>query len=200
MDRQEFLDRLREGLSGLPQEDVEERLLFYSEMIADRMEEGLSEVEAVSAAGDADEIVRQIVADTPLAKIAKARIKPKRRLRAWEIVLLALGAPIWLSIGIAFLAVVIAIYVSLWAILIALWAVFAALTACGLVGALTGVYFPMIGSVSTGFAALAAGMICAGLAIFMFLGCWAATKFWLRISKKIALGLKRSLIQKEGAQ
>lgn len=46
MSKQEFLEQLRRGLSGLPREDIEERLKFYSEMLEDRMEEGLSEEEA----------------------------------------------------------------------------------------------------------------------------------------------------------
>ena len=97
MNKQEFLEQLRKGLSGLPQNDIEEGLTFYSEMIDDRMDEGLSEEEAVSAIGSVDEIVKQVVADIPLAKIAKESIKPKRRLSAGEIVLLALGSPIWFS-------------------------------------------------------------------------------------------------------
>ena len=56
MNKQEFLDRLRKGLSGLPQAEREERLLFYSEMIDDRMEEGLTEEEAVAALGSLEEI------------------------------------------------------------------------------------------------------------------------------------------------
>ncbi len=31
MSKQEFLDELRKGLSSLPQSDLEERLIFYSE-------------------------------------------------------------------------------------------------------------------------------------------------------------------------
>ncbi len=61
-------------------------------MIDDRMEEGLSEDEAVSAVGFVDEIVAQIVADIPLTKLVKEKTKLKKRLRAWEIVLLVLGA------------------------------------------------------------------------------------------------------------
>lgn len=41
MSKQEFLAELRKALSGLPQGDIEDRLTFYSEMIDDRMEEGL---------------------------------------------------------------------------------------------------------------------------------------------------------------
>ena len=47
MRKQEFLTELRKGLSGLPQDDIEERLSFYSEMIDDQIEEGLAEEEAV---------------------------------------------------------------------------------------------------------------------------------------------------------
>ena len=53
MTKREFLAQLRKGLSGLPQDDIEERLTFYGEMIEDRKEEGLSEEEAVSAVGSA---------------------------------------------------------------------------------------------------------------------------------------------------
>lgn len=113
MNKQEFLAQLRKGLTGLPKDDIEERLTFYSEMIEDRIEEGLSEEEAISEIGSVGEIAAQTIADTPLAKIAKERIRTKGRLKAWEIVLLVLGSPIWLSLGIAAAAVILALYVSL---------------------------------------------------------------------------------------
>ena len=37
MSKQEFLSRLRQALSGLPEDDVAERIAFYSESIDDRM-------------------------------------------------------------------------------------------------------------------------------------------------------------------
>ena len=46
MTKLSFLFSLREKLSALPTEEAEERLRSYSEMIEDRMEEGLSEEEA----------------------------------------------------------------------------------------------------------------------------------------------------------
>ena len=51
MRKQEFLVQLRKGLSGLPQDEIEERLTFYEEMLDDRIEEGLSEEQAVLAVG-----------------------------------------------------------------------------------------------------------------------------------------------------
>ena len=94
MTKNEFLNRLRARLSDLPKSEVEERLGFYSEMIDDRIEEGLSEEAAVTEIGNVETVARQIVSEIPMVKILKDKMKPKRRLRAWEIVLLAVGSPI----------------------------------------------------------------------------------------------------------
>lgn len=199
MNKQEFLECLRKGLSGLPQDDIEERLTFYSEMIEDRKEEGLSEDEAVSAIGSAQEIVAQAVAETPFVKIAKERIKPKRRLNAGEIVLLVLGSPIWLSLGIAAIAVILSLYISLWAVIISLWAFFASFVGCSIGGVMACVVFAVGGNGASGFAMLAAGIVCAGLSIFMFYGGKAATKSILMLTKKIAIWTKNFFIKKEAA-
>jgi len=199
MCRQEFLAQLRKGLSGLPQDDIEERLTFYSEMIEDQMEEGRSEEEAVSAIGSVEEIVAQVVAETPLMKIAKERTKPKQRLRGGEIVLLVLGSPVWLSLGIAAFAVMLSLYLSLWAVIISLWSVFVSLAACSVGTVLAGIVFAAGGSGASGLAMLAAGIVCAGLAIFMFYGCKAATNGTLLLTKKPATWIKTRFIGKEVA-
>ncbi len=199
MTKMRFILSLQERLAGLPREELEERLSFYSEMIEDRMEEGLSEEEAVAAVGTVDEIFAQVVAETPLAKIAKERIRPKRRLNAGEIILLALGSPIWLSLGIAAFAVVLSLYVSLWAVIISLWSAFASFAACSMGGVLAGVILIASGNVASGLTMLAAGFICAGFAIFMFFGCKAATKGILILTKKMAIWIKNCFIKKEEA-
>ena len=51
MTKQAFAAALRNELSGLPREDIDRSIDFYCEMIDDRMEEGLTEEEAVSAIG-----------------------------------------------------------------------------------------------------------------------------------------------------
>ena len=77
MNKQAFMANLRARLSGLPKQDVEERLSFYSEMIDDRMEDGLSEEDAVLQTGSVEAIAAQIIADIPLTKIAKDKINAK---------------------------------------------------------------------------------------------------------------------------
>ncbi len=195
MNKQEFLGQLRKGLSRLPQEDVEERLTFYSEMIEDRMEEGLSEEEAVSAAGSAPQIVAQMTAEIPLLK----RSRPKRRLNTGELVLLILGSPIWISLGMAALSIILSLYILLWSVMISLWAGFASLAACSVGGVLACVMFTAGGKGASGAAVLAAGIVCAGLSIFMFYGCREATKGILILTKKTAIWMKHCLIEKEDA-
>lgn len=198
MSKQEFLEQLRKGFSGLSQEDIEERLTFYSEMIEERMEEGLSEEEAVLAVGTIDEIVEQVIVDIPLSKIAIERIKPKRRLSAGEIILLALGSPIWVSLGIAVIAVILSLYISLWSVIVSLWSVFVSLAICSVASVLS--IFGIGGNGAGGIAMLAAGIVCAGLSIFMFYGCKVATKGTLILTKKIAKWIKNCFIKKEVAQ
>ena len=210
MTKNEFLGALRLRLSGLSESDIEEHISFYSEMIDDRIEDGASEEDAVRGIGSVDDIAAQIIADVPLTKIAKERIKPKRRLRVWEIVLLAVGSPIWLSLGIAAFAVILSLYVVIWALIISLWAVFVSLVACAL--GLTAAGIAMIGGPSafagvivtaseshvfSGIALIGVGLVCAGLGIFLFFACNAATKGAILLTKKIALGVKKAFMRKE---
>ena len=199
MNKQEFLTQLRKELSGLPQKDIEEFLTFYTAMIEDRIEEGLAEEEAVSTVGSLEEIVKQIVSDTPLMKIAKERIKQKSQLKSWEIVLLILGSPIWLSLGIAVFAVVLSLYIVLWSLIVSVWAIFASTVACCIGGELSCIVFTLSGNSDSGFAILFAGIVCAGLSIFMFYGCKTATKGILILTKKMAIWIKNCFIKKEEA-
>ncbi len=198
MSKQEFLAQLRKGLSGLPQDDIEERLTFYSEMIDDRTEEGLSEEDAVSEIGSVDTIISQIVADTPLTKLIKEKT-PKKRLSVWEIVLLALGSPIWISLLIAAFAVILSLYISLWAVIISFWAVFGSFIGCAFGSMIAAIVFAVGEKGITGIAMASAGLVCAGLSIFLFYGCKGATNGTLLLTKKFFLSMKRSFLKKEEA-
>ena len=199
MNKMEFVFELTERLSFLPWEEAEERVHFYVELIDDQMEEGLSEEEAVAAVGSVDKIVAQIAADAPLSALAKGSIKRKRRLKPLEIILLILGSPIWLSLGIAAFAVVISLYISIWAIIVSLWAVFGSLIACAFGGLIAGISFIVGGKVLSGIAMLGAGAVCAGLGILLFFGCKALTNYTLLLTRKCILGTVNRFRKKEVA-
>ena len=120
-----------------------------------------------------------------------------RKLPTWEIVLLVFGSPIWLSLLIAAFAIILAAYIVVWSVVITLWSIEASFAACTLGGILSAAVFTFQGNGLTGLAMLSAGVICAGLSIFMFYGCKAATKGVLLLTKKKALGIKTLFVGKE---
>ena len=198
MTKHEFITQLRVKLSGLPEREVEERLDFYAEMIDDCIEDGRTEEEAVAQIGSVDEVASQIVADIPLLAIAKKKIKPARRLKTWEIVLLAVGSPVWVPLLIAAPAVAFALYVSLWAVIVSLWAAFGSLVGGAFAGIASGLALSMGANVPAGLALISAGVVCAGLSIFVFFGCKAAMRGVVVLAGKTVLTIKRLFIKKEG--
>lgn len=199
MNKQAFLSELRKCLSGLPKDELEERLTFYSDMIDDRIEDGIAEDTAIAELGSADEVVSQVIADVPLAKLVKEKIRPKRKMKAWEIVLLILGSPLWLPLLLAAAAVVLAIYICLWAIIISLWSAFCACAASAVAGIGAGIIFLVRGKGLHALAWFAAGLVCAGLSVFLFYGCKAATKGILKLTKRFAFWIKHLFVRKEEA-
>ena len=197
MTKKEFLNELAKGIAGIPDEDITRSLEFYSEMIDDRMEEGKSEEEAVAEIGTVKDAVSQILAEIPITKLIKEKVKKKRKLGTLEIVLLILGAPIWLSLLVAAFAVILSVYISVWAVIISLWAVFASLGACTLGGIAAGVIFVCTDNLFSGLAMLAASLILAGFTIFCFFGCKIATKSILILTKKIVVAIKNLFVVKE---
>lgn len=197
MRKQEFLDLLEKGLTGLPQSDRKERLAFYSEMIDDRIEEGAREEDVIAELGPAEELAASIIAETPLTRLVKERITPKRSLGAWEIVLLVLGAPLWLPLLIAAFAVILSLYAVLWSLIAALWTVFAAVLLCAPACVAGCIVLLCRGETCMGLALLGAGFVCAGISVLLFFGCKAATKGVAALTKLIAAGIKNSVVKKE---
>ena len=197
MNKEQFLDELRRELSGLPQEDIEERIAFYEEMIADRMDEGISEEEAISEIGSVEEISRQIMSEIPLTKLIKEKVRPKRSLKAWEIVLLVLGSPVWLPLGIAAIAVLFAVYVVLWSAVICVYATDFALAAGALAGIVGTVTYLKVGNSAGALFALGTGAACAGLTILMLFVCIWITKAVIRLGGRILLGMKTLFVGRE---
>lgn len=65
MTKQAFIDALTKGLSSLSKEDREQIVEYYSEMISDRMEDGLSEEAAIEDVGSWEDIAQQILLEFP---------------------------------------------------------------------------------------------------------------------------------------
>ena len=197
MSKQEFLTNLQAGLSGLPQEDVNERLTFYSEMIDDRIEEGLPEEAAVAELGPVDAIVSQVVSEIPLTKIVKNKVSAKRGMRAWEVVLLVISSPIWIPLVIAFFALVLAFYAVIWSVVVGFWGAFVTMAVSSLAFIIASIVLFCMGNGFTGLLILSGALVLFGLTILFFFFTVALTKGAAILTGKIASGIKRMIIGKE---
>lgn len=196
MNKNEFLTALRERLQGLPEDDINKSIDFYCEMIDDRVEDGMSEAEAVAALGSVEEIISQILSEVSLPKLVKEKVKPKRALKAWEIVLLILGIPLWGPLVGAVLIIALAIYLSVWSVIISLYAVDLAVAVSGLVFIGLAVALLFEGQFVPAGVLFGAGLLCLGLSILLFFAFNLATKGILWVSKKVLIGIKGLFIQK----
>ena len=194
MTRNEFLWALEKRLVGLPQADREDRVSFYNEMIDDRMEEGLSEVEAIAELGSVDSVAYAAIASVPLGRIVRERISTKHKPSGGTIALIAIGSPIWLSLAIALLAVALSLFLSLWAVVISVWACDLVLAASlvGGVGLGSVLLFTTPSSMATMWIGL--GLAAGGLSIFFFYGAKYLTIAAAKLTKLSIVGIKRLLV------
>lgn len=197
MNKLEFIDILKQKLSLLPQNELDERINFYSEIIDDYIEDGISEEDAVSKLGSIDDVVSEVLKDTSILKLAKNKFKPKSKLEPWVILLIILSFPIWFTLLVSFLSVVLSLYVSFWSIVISLWAVFGTLIACAVGGIISGIVFLFTNSKMTGLLLISGGLVCSGLAVFCYFGIVTLTKLLLKFGKFVILSIKKLFIRKE---
>ena len=198
MDKYDFLLALEARLAGLPEADRQASLDFYSEMLDDLVEGGMTEAEAVASLGSPDAIAEEILLEMPLPKLVKAKMK-KRRLSGLEITLLAVGFPIWLPISIALLAVVFAIYISLWAVVVSLYAANVAMAACAPTGIAAAVVLFASGKPTAALLFLGAGLVLAGLTVLWLLLCNLTAKGVWKLGRLTLRGIKACFIRKKGA-
>lgn len=196
MNKYDFLTALSEQLQSIPQVDVQSSLDYYAEMIDDRMEEGLSEEEAVAAIGSVGEIARSILGDISPVQPAPQTATPRRKFTWWEILLLILGSPVWLSLLVAAAAIAFSLWISLWSVVVSLYATALALGIAALGCILISIF--LIGrEIGEFFIALGLGFVCAGLAILIFLLSNLSAKGMIALTKLTWKGIRRSFGRKE---
>lgn len=180
MTRDEFLNRLGELLACLPADQVEETKQFYAEAIADRMEDGMTEEEAVAAMGPPGEVAEAVLDDLPAVPRAIARTRRRSSTLLW--VLTIVGSPVWVPLLIAFAAVVVAVYICIWVLALCAWIVAVAFAGAGVVLFAFVAVGALIGHVPYAIATLGVGLVCTGLGLLAGAGAWAVSKQIVRLS------------------
>jgi uncharacterized membrane protein len=185
MSKQEFLEALAKALATHGVADREATLDYYREMIEDRIESGLSEAEAVAAVGPVSDIVAGLLGEDTQSTPKKV----KQGLHGGILILLALGAPLWIALLSAGFAILLSLAVTLWSLVISAYSVFLSLAAAGVALTVAMPALLLVGEWTTALLLLGGGLFCIGCAIFAFFGCLAATRGSLYLTKQAVRGI-----------
>ncbi len=196
----EFLLELKNRMAHLPLTESGKVLSYYSESLQDRIEDGMSEEEAIKSIESIDQIVKNIEAEIPLSAVVKDKVKTKTKNTNVNTVLLVLvlvlSSPIWIPILAVIFALAIAFYAVLWTIPIIIGSLYVSLFPIAISGIFSGFTRMFTISFPTGLAYLGVGLVSAGFAIMLFLPLLEAAKAWIKINIYPFKKLKQWLIRK----
>ena len=196
MNKAEFLNSLRLRLNILPQGDIDQSVSYYSEIIDDRIENGEKEEDIIESLGSVKDIAEQILIDLPLKSLVKSKIKPKRKLMAWQIVLICLGSPIWLSLLISIVAVIFSVYVTIWSLVASLYAITFSFILSIIGGALGMLMLIAMSEGVNGLILLSFGLVLCGVGLLLIKPCFLATRGAISLGKSILVLIKKCIIGK----
>ena len=205
MTKNEFTIRLKKLLGGLPQEDIEKSIDFYSEMIDDGIEDGMSEEEAVAAIGDIEDIVINIKSENS-AEMGKTKEtayeyennegisaeQKKGRISGSRLVAVIATFPLWIGI----VAGLFGVYIGLWGVFVGLCGAVLGF-AVGAVGGL--IVSPVLfeASVYTGLMLVGCCFMLGGLVVPFVFVLKIIAKGLIELFKLAIKGVKALLIPKE---
>ena len=200
MNKEAFLTALSRGLSPhLALSDVKNSLDYYEELIADRMEEGMTEEAAVAAVGAPEAVAEQILAEIPMTRLVKRRLTPKHPTALFWVLLIA-GSPVWLALGAAALAILVSVYAVLVTLLVCYYAVLVACFGGALLGAVSGVYQLSGGNWPAAAFYFGCGLVLLGLGLLLLPIAKPVTKGLWQLAVEIPKGIRALLLRKEAVR
>jgi len=197
MTKGDYLAELRSLLHQLPQEELDQTVGFYAELIEDKIEEGYSEEQAVADMEPPRELARRILKDMPpsprRSAPAKSQVKKADSIPDWAkvliIVLIVISCPAWLSLGAVILSVVVALFLALWGVGLALAAALVGLVIAALAVIIYSI-FMLFFNAPVGLALLGCGLALSGLIIIG----WYVVKYSvlgiISLSRALGRGIK----------
>ncbi|MBO4904728.1 MAG: DUF1700 domain-containing protein [Lachnospiraceae bacterium] len=202
MSREEYLSGLKQKLTENDIPGVDAMIEFYDEAIADRIEDGMSEDEAVEAMEDADSIVKAAKLDKPITALMADKVKEKHKEADSNghgtlfVVLMIVGFPIWFPLLISFLAIIFSLYISMWAVVVSIYAVELSLGVTSIAALLSSFTF-FAGQIPlpTAIALLGSACVLGGLTILLWKPIVALTKWMIKLIKVIFRAIKSMFVK-----
>ncbi len=178
MTKKEFLSILEQELDMLPREERNRTIIYYEELIEDRMEDGMTEEEAVRGIGNPKQLAKEVIEENEgelWEKIENPNHSLGAKIGIWAVILL--GSPLWASILFALILCILSGYLVIWTVPL----IGASFTlAFGVIGVYGVISFPfaVFDGVGIGIFHLGTGMLGLGLMLI-----FALSTLWM--SKKI---------------
>ncbi len=197
MNKNDFLNKLKSALLGIPQQDIQKTLEYYSEIIDDAIEYGEDEQTVIERLGSIDDIAEKIIDETPIHKFVKEDVK-NYNITAVNIILIILSFPIWFPILVSAAAVLFSIYIALWSIVASFFAVFASIALSAIAMLISAPFFMFVRPVKALFA-FGAALVLAGLSVFVFYLSFWSGKLLVKLTVYIVRKIKGIFVRKGSA-
>ncbi|QSX06590.1 DUF1700 domain-containing protein [Sedimentibacter sp. zth1] len=197
MNKLEFLDILKSRISTLPSKEISKSEAYYSEIIDDSIENGLTEEQAILALGNIDNIVENIKYDMSIPALVQVKVNESRgnTSKTWLwITLTILGFPLWFPLVIAFSAVAFTIYLVLWVCILVLYIALFSIALTGISTFLFSFYIFVTQPIYIGLCLLGTSFVLIGLSIFLIKPVFLVSKYFAKLSKIIIRKIKKLFI------
>lgn len=185
MNKEEFMDCLKDKLKNESYEYVCQVVEYYDEMINDFIEDGKSEEDAIRNLGDIDDILKQMKSEDDVIVMKKQ----SKKSMAFITILLFLGFPLWGSLLATVFLLLLCVYVLLWCLPIVTIAIGFVGMMCFIVG-IFGSFPLFIQSISLGMTQLGVSAIYGAFGIFGMILSYLVSKRILAYSKHLTTYVK----------
>ncbi|MEG0663959.1 MAG: DUF1700 domain-containing protein [Clostridia bacterium] len=193
MTKENFLFILKNKLSTIPQVEKEKWINYYSEIIEDGKEDGLSEQEVIDKLETPDEIAKKIIEETPIQVLIKEKANSSKN-NILVVILAVIGFPLWFPLIMALFAVVLSLYFTCWILVLSFFILIFSLAICTITTIISG-FFIMQTNLPTALLIFSIGLISAALSIILFFPSIKFTKIIIRFTKFISKKIKQLFIK-----
>ena len=196
MTKADFLRLLERALMQLSEEERQKNLEYYSELLDDMMEEGMTEAEATAKLGSPNQIAQSILQEMPLGKLVSTRMKPRSGWTPLAIVLAVVGSPVWVPLLLLAAALVLSLFVSIWALGVAAVAVVVGLAVAVVAAPILAIRAAVL-TLPLGLLLLGGGLVLLGLCVLGGLMAVELCKLLWQLTVWLVHKIKGLFIRKE---
>lgn len=198
MTKEEYLSHLRYSLLALGISNVDGRIEYYEEMIDDRIEDGMTEEEAVASMESIDEIIEASRLERPVSVLVKEKVKKSHDrakdngLSALWLALVIIGFPLWFPVLLTVAILALTVFIVFWVIVFVFFVVEFALGVSAVAFAVAPfITTPGTVTIGTKLGITGAGLVLAGVVILLWHPLVAAAKKSVCIFYEMIKGIKK---------